>query len=177
MQQQVEQLLQQQTDRSARTTPIHQAAMAMASRMAPGYAQGAMTGGSAPSGSRSPFSPSESSSGGGPGIGTTVTAATLMALLKNTSFLSALKGLFGGGADPTFGGAIQGNKPLPGGTGFPGVPGLGGGGSGAADQYWYLRGNPNAAQLNPILGGPMSGQGEQYGDDSMTGPFGNIKAY
>lgn len=38
-----EQLLKTQVDRVNRTTPLHQAAMAMASRMAPGYAQSAMT--------------------------------------------------------------------------------------------------------------------------------------
>lgn len=131
MQQQLEQLLQSQVDRSNRTTPIHQAAMAMAARMAPGYAQGAMSagGGGSPLPSVSSTLTPNVSSGGGPGIGTTATAAVFAALLKNPAFAAALKKL-ALGVDPTYGGLIQGDKPLAGGTGFPDVPVFGGGGNG-----------------------------------------------
>lgn len=133
MQTLIEQLLQTQADRSASTTPIHQAAMAMAQHMAPGYAQSAMTGGAGggatPSGLGSGGLTPSLSSGGGPGVGTTVSLAAVAALLKNPSFMAAIKTLIGGGADPTFGGAIQGNKPFAGGTGFPDVPAIGGGGA------------------------------------------------
>ncbi len=118
MQQQLEQLLQSQVDRSARTTPIHQAAMAMASRMAPGYAQSAMTAPTASAAPRvggSPIIPSTSSSVG-PGLGTTAAAAFAAALLKdkgNNPLLSALKKLLGIGG----GGGGGGASDLAGGTG------------------------------------------------------------
>jgi hypothetical protein len=172
MQQQIEQLLQQQTDQSARTTPIHQAAMAMASRMAPGYAQSAMTGPSAAPAVGSLF-PSSSSSGG-PGVGSTATLALFAALMKkNPAFMSALKGLMGGSADPTFGGLIQGNKPFAGGSGFPGVPAGGGGASGDPTQPGGAQGQMGSQGLpffsayggsgSPPTGG--SGQQPNYSDE------------
>jgi hypothetical protein len=167
MQQQIESLLQQQTDRSARTTPIHQAAMAMAARMAPGYAQGAMTGGSAPPAGGVAF-PSPTGSSGGPGVGSTATLALFAALMKNPSFMTMLKGLLpGGGADPTFGGLIAGNKPLPGGTGFPGVPMGGAGGSGDPTQPGATQGQGVGIGLpfySPYGGSgspPLGGSGQQ----------------
>jgi hypothetical protein len=47
LQAQLLKMLQLQTQRSSESAPIHQAAMAMASRLAPAYARGAMTGPSA----------------------------------------------------------------------------------------------------------------------------------
>lgn len=184
MQAQIEQLLQQQTDRSARTTPIHQAAMAMASRMAPGYAQSAMTG--APSSvvprTSGSLTPSVSSSGG-PGVGSTVTATVLAALLKNPAFMSALKGLFAGAPDPTLGGLIQGNKPLVGGTGFPDVPIAGtpshvGMNSGIPGYFQ----NPDGS-LVQIAGDPANGGGyggglfPANGSDYVKGGGGDFGPY
>lgn len=100
MQAQIQQLIGLQTDRSARTAPIHQAAMAMAQRMAPGYAQSAMTAPSTVAPVRSTgggITPAVSS-GGGPGAGTTAAALFAAALLKPGSpLLAAIKTLVGGG--------------------------------------------------------------------------------
>lgn len=45
---QIDELLKLSGDRARRTEPIHEAAMAMASRLAPGYARSAMNGGTGP---------------------------------------------------------------------------------------------------------------------------------
>lgn len=122
MLQQISSLLQSQIDRSQRSTPIHQAAMAMAARMAPDYAQAAMTsspgGGINAKGLTTPLS----SGSTGPGIGTTAAAMFAAALLKHPEWLSAFKGLFPAGADPTFGGLIAGDKPFAGPNGPTGFP-------------------------------------------------------
>jgi hypothetical protein len=173
MQQQIEQLLQSQVDRSNNSTPIHQAAMAMASRMAPGYAQSAMTGPSPIAQRGGSITPSVSSPGG-PGIGTTAMAALAAAFLKNPKLLALLKGLLPGGADPTFGGLIQGNKPPVGGTGFPDVPfGSGGGNTGDPTQPGGAQGqiggiglpfySPYGGSGSPPIG--SSGQQGSYTDD------------
>lgn len=122
MQAQLEQLLQSQVDRNAGTTPIHQAAMAMASRMAPGYAQSAMTGPTAPP----PGGPSTtggptttgttSTNTPGPGIATTVGLTALTSLLKagtsgkSNPLLAALKKLLGIGGGPGGGGGGGGDS-------------------------------------------------------------------
>lgn len=161
MQAQLEQLLGLQTDRAARTSPIHQAAMAMAARMAPGYAQSAMTAPSSlpkPTGSLMP----SVSAGGGPGAGSITAAALAAALLKPGSPLLALlkkfAGLPGGAADPTFGGLIQGNKPFAGGTGFPDVPMAGGSASGGMGPIPGYFQNPDGSQVG-IGGDPANGGG------------------
>ena len=161
MQTLITQLLQSQADRSARTTPIHQAAMAMAQRMAPGYAQGAMGTPSAPppGGGGSLTVPSTSGGGIGPGIGTTAAAAVFAALLKNPGFMAWLKSLGGSGAvDPTFGGTIQGNKPQPGGTGFPDVPVTGGAKPGMGNTFPGYFTNPDGSTVE-IPGDPANGGG------------------
>lgn len=163
MQSLIEQLLGSQVDRTNRTTPIHQAAMAMAARMAPGYAQSAMTGGGSGASTSGIGGLSAPNSGsGGPGVATTAAAAFVAALLKNggnNPLMQALKGLMGGGgADPTFGGLIQGNKPMAGGTGFPDVPVTGGpnsGGMGPIPGYFQ---NPDGSMVG-IGGDPANGGG------------------
>lgn len=163
MQSEMEQLLQSQIDRTNRTTPIHQAAMAMAARMAPGYAQGAMgaPGGSTAPGGGSLTAPSSGGSSA-PGVASTATLAAITALLKNPQFLSWIKSLGGGATDPTFGGLIQGNKPLAGPngpTGFPNVPVSGapvnGGMNGTFPGYFT---NPDGSTVQ-IPGDPTNGGG------------------
>lgn len=163
MQSMLEQLLGSQADRSARTTPIHQAAMAMAARMAPGYAQSAMAGGG-PSGAGSAgiggLTPSSGSSGG-PGVGTTTAAAFAAALLRNggnNPLMLALKKLAGlGGGGDALGGIIQGDKPMAGGTGFPSVPVSGGASGGMGPIPGYFQ-NPDGSQVG-IGGDPANGGG------------------
>lgn len=164
MQAQISQLLQQQTDRSARTTPIHQAAMAMAQRMAPGYAQAAMTGGSsAPVGGGS-LTPSSGGGSIGPGIGTTAAVTAFAALLKNPAFMAALKKMFGMGGDAwgpdgTFAGASTVNQPpgVPNGGSLPvsGSPNSPGGMNGTFPGYFT---NPDGSTV-PIAGDPANGGG------------------
>lgn len=129
MQAQIQQLIGLQTDRSARTAPIHQAAMAMAQHMAPGYAQGAMTAPSTagPIGSQGGGITPSVNSGGGPGAATTTAALFMAALLKNggnNPLMLGLKKLIGGGpgtsalSDPFGDGSFSTN----GGGGVPSVP-------------------------------------------------------
>lgn len=168
MQAQIQQLIGLQTDRSARTAPIHQAAMAMAQHMAPGYAQGAMTAPSTvgPIGSQGGGITPSVNSGGGPGAATTTAALFMAALLKNggnNPLALGLKKLIGGGgaADPTFGGLIQGNKPLPGGTGFPDVP---------------VTGNPSSSGMSSGIPGYFQNPNGDLvgigGDPSNSGGYG-----
>lgn len=158
MQAQMSQLLQQQTDRSARTTPIHQAAMAMAARMAPGYAQGAMTGGGG-SMPTSPLgiTPAASPGGIGPGLGTTITAATFAALMKNPAFLAAMKNFFKGGATPDFVGPTQALDPSKANGGLPigGTPSSPGGMNATFPGYFT---NPDGSTVQ-IPGDPANGGG------------------
>ncbi len=180
MQQQIEQLLGLQTDRAARTAPIHQAAMAMAARMAPGYAQGAMTAPSSLAPVSGGLGPSVTS-GGGPGVPGTATALVLAALLKNPQFLSMLKGL--GGADPTFGGLIQANKPMAGGTGFPNPFAGGAAGSGDPTQPGGAQGqfgsiglpfySPYGGSGSPPTG--ANGQQPNYGGGDEPGSIRNAQ--
>lgn len=178
MQQQIEQLLAQQTDRSARTTPIHQAAMAMAARMAPGYAQQAMTPSSAPMSSGSIFQPGSSSgSSSGPGIGATAGAAFIAALLKKDSpllaMLSKLMGFGGEGGAFAADGTFTGASSVPGATGSfspPPVFGAGGGGSGDPTQ-------PGGGQgQGTTIGLPFSSAWGGSGSPP-TGPGGNQSDY
>lgn len=120
MQQQLEALLQMSGQRVADEQPIHQAAMAMAARMAPGYARGAMTATpTMPALSAAPAatSGSQSSSGGFP-VGKTLALSGLGALLTPgkdgeiplKKLIDGLKKLFSHGP------SVQGNKPFSGGA-------------------------------------------------------------
>lgn len=184
MQAQMSQLLQQQTDRSARTTPIHQAAMAMAAHMAPGYAQSAMTApSSAPAGGGLTL-PSSSSGGIGPGLGTTAAAAVFAALLKNPAFMSAIKGLFGGSTpdfvgptqagDPSFMGPTQAADPSKGGLPVGGAPSSGGGlnAPGTFPGFFGNPGDPSSPNFRqvPIPGDPSNGGGYGGGFWGATDP-------
>lgn len=184
MQAQMSQLLQQQTDRSARTTPIHQAAMAMAARMAPGYAQGAMTGGGG-SMPTSPLGITPSSSGGGigPGIGTTVAASVFAALMKNPDFMTAIKKLFAGtpdfvgptqAGDPSFMGPTQAADPSKGGLPIGGAPSSGGGlnAPGTFPGFFGNPGDPSSPNFRqvPIPGDPSNGGGYGGGFWGATDP-------
>lgn len=137
MQSEIEQLLQSQIDRSNSQTPIHQAAMAMAQRMAPGYAQSAGGGGGGSTAMpTSPLGLPSSGSSGGPGTASTVTLAALAALLKNPQFMAAIKSLMGPGA-------ATGIPP-----GAPGAP--------------ATTANPTGFPTVPIAGSPSAGLGATY---------------
>lgn len=139
MQQQIEQLLGLQTDRAARTAPIHQAAMAMAQRMAPNYAKSAMTAPSSlPPVAGGSLMPS-SSSGGGPGVGSMTAAAIAAMLIKPGSpLLAALKKLFPSGG------------PSPAGSGGFGAPSFSG-------FVGPVQGDPGSSTLT-YANGPTPGQ-------------------
>jgi hypothetical protein len=113
-------LLDLTTGRIARTDPIHQAALAMATRLAPTYARNAMT---APS-SAPPINMGAAGSGGGSGVpvaGTAIAAAIAAMLAKGGAssaggdlgaLINGLKRLFGRGGPST----VQGNQPNAGGS-------------------------------------------------------------
>lgn len=181
MSQQLQQLLQIQTDRAQSTTPIHQAAMAMAQHMAPGYAQSAMTAPSSlpPVGGGGGITPSGTS--GGPGAGTAAMAALVGALLKaaggsggggNLGALgNALKKLFQRG-----GPGVQNNQPFPGGalpSGNPGMNNFGGwdgqqpNGLLVSDPGVYWGDSGGGAQPTDPSGGTGIGPGMQAYYDSL----------
>lgn len=104
------------------------------------------------------------------------TASSLAAMLAKNPAL--LKQLFGGGAAgaETAAGTPPWEGPVEptGGGGFPSV-GAGGGRGSLSDLYWYLIGNPNAELIDPLLGGAMSGSGEQGWGGVGANP--NVQAY
>jgi hypothetical protein len=191
MQAQIAQLLQGQIDRSNQSNPVHQAAMAMAMRMAPGYAQSAVTAPSAaPAGGS--LTPSVSSGGIGPGLGTTATTLAFAALLKNPAFLSAIKNALGLGSawgpDGTFVGkstvtGADGSSPLNAGgpsSGPVGGPSPMGGPNTVGTPFDISNqggrndvravGTDQIQQLIRLMGGNPAGSGSPYDGLGNGGP-------
>lgn len=96
MQAQFNDLMALSTGRAARQEPIHQAAMAMATRMAPSYARGAM----------SPVRAASTPGAGGAGSGAGTDAAGGDSKKMMAAFLAALLGAAGSGGGGELGGLL-----------------------------------------------------------------------
>lgn len=145
MQAQFNDLMALSTGRAQRQEPIHQAAMAMATRMAPSYARDAM------SPVRTASTPGAAGAGAGAAAGAdggpnakmlaSFLAAMLPALASGSGDLSGLlklfKKLFGIGGD---GATVQGNKPFTGGAAV---------GGGQPSQYQFSGFAPPTPEPNP----------------------------
>lgn len=144
MQQQMAQLLALSTNRVQSTEPIHQAAMAMASRLAPAYARGAMTAPSTlPGGGSGLFSGGGSS--GGLGSSPQIAMAFMTTLLQQLAKKKA--------ADAAAAAAGTTAPPVDKGGGFAfGAPGGAGLGDIGTPGYAALAGSL-AAPAFPQLGG------------------------
>lgn len=165
---QINQLLDSGVQRTNYQNPLFAAMTSGAYQMLPDFAKSGGAGGLGPMPAAQ--STPQSSGLGGAGTAAAVGLPALMALLsKGASGMSPLEHILSilHPNDPTYGGLIQGDKPLAGGTGFPPVGG-GGGGSGPSSDptsnLSFIKGNPNAAAINPIFA-PLTGSGdEQVGD-------------
>lgn len=158
MQAQFNDLMALSTGRAARQEPIHQAAMAMATRMAPNYARDAM------SPVRTPSAPVAGGAGAG-GTGTpggggmdskammSFLAAMLPALAGGggdlSSLLALIKKLFGIGG----GGTVQGDKPGLGGIGPVINP---------RDPFGGFAPDPFATAPGPSVNSPTPNVGTDY---------------
>lgn len=160
MQAQLMKMLQLQTQRASESAPIHQAAMAMATRLAPTYARGAMSGAAGgPSGSSTAV---PTNSGGAPGSSPAMDA--VMNWIASNGGNSLTLGPNGGPGSP---------DPF-----LNGSPSLGPQGPGIAPQNYRPLSNgwrgwfsPNPG--NAFVGGGTSGGGEQ----NPSGNGGGGRAY
>jgi hypothetical protein len=172
----VEQLLQTmqyQNNRLASVAPIHQAALAMATRMAPAYARAAMTGGGGmPSGSPSP-APQYSTMTGGPSPATRGSQTPAAALnTGNPADIYVDRGVLyingrgyqipGASTTPTTGPEDPDPYHHPTASNGQSSP------VSDATQQFFM-GNPGGA----FVGGPSGGGGEQ----DWYGQMGKVKAY
>lgn len=162
LQAQMANLLALSTNRIQSSEPIHQAAMAMATRMAPAYARGAMTGPSPLPGGNGSLVPSVPQSN--TGRNDLMVASIFAAILKEIAKRKAAEAA----ATAASGSPVYGPK-QPG-----GVVGGSGGGGGLADignstpgqsLYGSLAGS-EAAPLFPQLGG---GGGSPGSDQTYSG--------
>lgn len=182
--------MQYQNNRLASVEPIHNAAMAMAMRMAPGYAQQPLVT-SAPTSSLSSL---PSSGGGGAAPALTGLAAALGAA-NLARLINALKGLGGGGVGPFASGdnpgdALDPNPPnsldpnyVPPGTQPRGSDfnfGVGGGNPSGPNLDLYSFFNPSVIQnpANPNAaafgGAPIAGPNQQTAARrTFGGPLGD----